>query len=138
MGLFKTYYNDNTAFIGGVRLNKTKWNEIDKPITKLRANVGCKHITLVGYDSYNHIVEWAQGVLSDINKATLQILMGNRGTKVERYIYNLTNGDFSYDVVNYGEEYNGGAVTGWKEGVTGTPTVSIGDKCEPFIHSPLD
>jgi hypothetical protein len=86
-----------------------------------------KRITMRDFESYNHIVERAKMInKKSADTITAVYLMGKYKSQVYVIKFDLIHNLISNKIEEFGHEYNGGATTGWKEGLsTKEPTIDI-------------
>jgi len=112
--MYRITYTDNTYFLGGSPEN-SKWSEINKPIQKIEYVLGTHMLVLEGYEKYNHLVEFG-ATLGQGNQLLKIILMGLKGNRVLKIIFDMKKHTIQRQYVKLGSEYNGAITFGWKEG----------------------
>lgn len=114
--MYTITFEDDTQFKGGGPA-ESKWNEMpDKPIRKLEYFFRKQKVTLIGFESYNHIVERVR-VMGHEEMITRVILMGRNGKGVDCFVYDLKQ-NTTYDYFDlFGMEYHGQSTKGWKKGI---------------------
>lgn len=119
--MYLVYLEDNSVFDCGT-LHNSKWNEIpDKPITKLVYFIGGRKITLENYEQYNHLLERTKILNKEgLERITKVILLGKKGNKIDRIIFNLIENKIKPEEVDWRKEYYDSPTTGWKNGTVGT------------------
>lgn len=113
-------------FKDGTELTNIPWNSLpDKPILSLSYKIGDKLIELSGYEMYNHLVEKIAG-FGKPPQTTKLFLMGRACGKTKIVTIDYRKKIITEKITDIGQEYNGQATTGWKNGVVSfIPSVSI-------------
>ena len=114
--LYQIKFEDGSIFQGG-NLENSKWNEMpDKPIESVEYYLLTNKVVLENYEAYNHLVERVS-LMDGRMFISKVILLGKSQNKVLSVVF-----DFMKEKVyglnsEFGYEYNGKAVSGWKAGV---------------------
>jgi hypothetical protein len=116
--MYQLIFEDGSEFQGG-EPNCSLWDQIlNKPIKSITYWLaeGSKY-QFSDFEEYNHCVERVQGINTPLNMVSKALIMGRIGKRVYQVVYDLKEGTFAQTVVKYGEEYNGKALSGWKQGI---------------------
>ncbi len=125
---FIVHYEDKPIQGNPLGNRDSLWTSLpDKPIKALEYTLpyGNDSIKLSGYEEYLHMIE-ARMFMGGNTTIEHVYLMGRIGTKVVSYRITILQkkqtdrykvGDITVRVMNKGQEYRGGATTGWKAGI---------------------
>ncbi|MBN1467715.1 MAG: hypothetical protein JW924_03235 [Fusobacteriaceae bacterium] len=122
--MYKVYFEDGSIFEGGSPTN-SKWNDMSKKsIVKLEYAVCNKQVIMEGYEAYNHVIEHCITVgKAEISRLWLMV---KKDTDTLIIKFDLRTGKIDYDAVDFGKEWRGKPVTGWKPGIkNGKPRTKI-------------
>lgn len=125
--MYKIIYQDKTTppYIGGEPYD-SKWNLMPlSPIQRIEYHLGGKLLMMEGYEAYNHIIERV-AILTRGQRISKIVLMAKKEDDVLKIVFNTTTNELKYDVAEFGKEYNGQPLTGWKQGIiNGKPNTTI-------------
>jgi hypothetical protein len=95
-------------------------------ITKLEYTVFKKTVVLSGFEEYNHQVEHALNISSGQHTITKIMLLAKKAQIVHVITIDNINTRIYPEIVEYGKEYRGKALTGWKKGLLGKiPSINM-------------
>jgi hypothetical protein len=119
--LYKVSYTDGTVFKGGT-INKSNWEQINKPIKSLEYYIGKKIIYLEGWENYNHLVKRVQILFGGkVNATEINLLMQYSSNvfiiNINLRTLQLTTLDTLLSALPN--------IINWKIGIQGTPTYKI-------------
>jgi len=121
--MYKTFFEDNTEFIGGNPENSL-WNKMpDKPIKKIEYSLLNHTAIFENYESYNHLAEKVEFILTNKKcRITKVLLMAKKNDIVYIFIFDLFLKKVYQDSYTFGKEYCGKSTTGWKKGLENLST----------------
>ena len=126
---FIAHYEDKTIQGNPLGNRDSLWTSLpDKPIKALEYTLpyGNDSIKLSGYEEYLHMIE-ARMFMGGNTIIEHVYLMGRIGSKIISYRITILQkkqtdrfkvGDITVRVMNKGQEYRGGATTGWLRGIS--------------------
>ena len=114
--MYKVIFEDRSEWQGG-HYSDSKWLEMpDKAIIRVEYGLTEKVLVLEGFESYGHIVRREEGVNVSVNPIPYVIIMGKWKQKVYQTVYDFKKGKVYTQLVNFGEENQGGKDTSWHKG----------------------
>ena len=122
--MYKVYFIDGS--IEEYSLTPLEWSKLpNKPIQKVECNLPKKTIIMEGYEAYNCAVEKHFKHTQGIESKHLW-LMVKKDTDTMIIKFDLRTAKIDYDAVDFGKEWHGKPVTGWKPGIkNGKPRTNI-------------
>jgi hypothetical protein len=122
---YKVFFIDGTS-IESESMN-SNWDSLPPiGITKLEYTVFKKTVVLSGFEEYNHQVEHALNISSGQHTITKIMLLAKKAQIVHVITIDNINTRIYPEIVEYGKEYRGKALTGWKKGLLGKiPSINM-------------